>query len=347
MNQDEQIVGSEEPAHPQQRGSDRGSRPERSPDRWGHEPSEHDGARGAGEISPARRLELQGCTAPCVMHPRTQPDHQQDEQSREGFDESLGRHGRAGATGGLGGAGRNVRRRVRCDNSAGPVLCNAEYLTVQRAAPTIRCRSQGEAMRTLRSDNTVALDRHALSTLNYIRASIEGAGAFAVPGIAGIAMGAVGVAAAVLASLPGLAPHWLEIWIGAAVTAAGFGVLLLARQRTRGFALYRGPARKFLLSLCPALLAGAVLTAVLLQSGQLALVPGVWLLLYGCAVLSASMMTTAAMVRPVVTMGAAFVLLGLLAFELPPGWHNVVLGFGFGALHLIFGALIGWAERVR
>src|SRR5579864_3833081 len=97
---------------------------------------------------------------------------------------------------------------------------------------------QGEAMRTPRSDNTVALDHHALSTLNYIRASIEGAGAFAVPGIAGIAMGAVGLAAAMLASLPGLAAHWLEVWIGAAIAAAGLGVVLLARQRERESALY-------------------------------------------------------------------------------------------------------------
>ena len=44
--------------------------------------------------------------------------------------------------------------------------------------------------------NTVALDSHALGTLQYIRASIDAAGLLAVPGSAGIAMGAVGSLAA-------------------------------------------------------------------------------------------------------------------------------------------------------
>src|SRR5262249_51171195 len=160
---------------------------------------------------------------------------------------------------------------------------------------------------------------------------------FAPPGIAGIAMGAVGTGATVIASLPGLAPYWLEIWVAAALAAAGIGVVLVARQPTRGFMLYRGPARKFVQSLCPSLLAGAALTVVFWQEGLTGLIPGTWLLLYGCAVLSASMMTSAAMVRLVVIMGTAFVVYGLIAFQLPIRWHNYTLGLGFGALHLLFG----------
>jgi hypothetical protein len=193
----------------------------------------------------------------------------------------------------------------------------------------------------------VAIDSHALGTLNYIRASIEAASAFAVPGIAGIAMGSVGVVATVMASIPTFASHWLGIWLAAAMAASAVGVLLVARQPARGFTLYRGPARKFVLSLCPALLAGAVLTAVLWQAGHTSLIPGMWLLLYGCAVLSASMMTTAAIMGLIVTMGALFVVYGLIAFGLPHRWHNFTLGLGFGALHLIFGILLGRAERVE
>jgi hypothetical protein len=198
---------------------------------------------------------------------------------------------------------------------------------------------------TSRSNNTVAIDSHALGTLNYIRASIEAAGAFAVPGIAGIAMGAVGALAAVATSLPGFAAHWLEIWLVAAIAASGIGVLLIARQPERGFMLYPGPARKFVLSLCPALLAGAVLTEILWQQDHTALIPGVWLLLYGCAVLSASMRTSAAMIRPIVVMGALFVACGLVALQVSPRWHNIALGMGFGALHMIFGILIGRTDR--
>jgi hypothetical protein len=198
-----------------------------------------------------------------------------------------------------------------------------------------------------RSDNTVALDSHALGTLNYIRASIEAAGAFAVPGIAGIAMGGVGTCATVVASLPGLGAYWLEIWLLAAIAASAIGVVLVARQQARGFILYRGPARKFILSLGPSLLAGAALTGVLWQQGLTSLIPGMWLLLYGCAVLSASLMTSAATVRLVALMGALFVVYGLIAFQLPVRWHNYTLGLGFGALHLLFGILIGRTDRAN
>ena len=61
-------------------------------------------------------------------------------------------------------------------------------------------------------ENTVALERHALGTLQYIRASIDAAGLLAVPGSAGIAMGSVGVLAALTVSIPTLAPHWFGIW---------------------------------------------------------------------------------------------------------------------------------------
>lgn len=200
-------------------------------------------------------------------------------------------------------------------------------------------------MNSSRSDNTVAIDSHALGTLNYIRASIEAAGAFAVPGIAGIAMGAVGLMAALVGSLVGPA-RWLEVWVLAAIAAAAIGVLLVARQPARGFTLYRGPARKFVLSLCPSLLGGAVLTAVLWQEHTV-IIPGMWLLLYGCAVLSASLMTSAAVMRLIAIMGGLFVACGLVTFELPLHWHNFALGSGFGALHLIFGILIGRADRVE
>lgn len=194
----------------------------------------------------------------------------------------------------------------------------------------------------MRSNNTVAIDTHALGTLNYIRASIEAAGAFAVPGTAGIAMGAVGIVAAGVASIPALAAYWLLIWLIAAAMGSALGVVLVARHRSgEGLPLYRGPARRFVLCLCPALLAGGVLTGVLWQAGETRLIPGAWLLLYGCAVLSATLMTAATMMRLIGVMGALFVLCSALAFELPAHWHNIILGGGFGLLHLVFGLLIG------
>jgi hypothetical protein len=40
-------------------------------------------------------------------------------------------------------------------------------------------------------------------------------------------------------------------------------------------------------------------------------------------------------------MGALFVVLGCLAFALPAQTHTAILGVGFGALHIIFGLLVG------
>ena len=194
----------------------------------------------------------------------------------------------------------------------------------------------------MQTNPPVPIESHALGTLSYIRASMESAGSFVVPGTAGIVMGIIGVLASGVASVPALLSHWLEIWLVAAAVALALGGALIARQATRGSApRYLGPVRKFVLCLAPSLLAGTVLTVVLLRAGMDRLIPGVWLLLYGCAVLSAATATSATITRLVSAMGALFVVLGLIAFALPPGEQSLMLGLGFGGLHLIFGSLIG------
>jgi hypothetical protein len=190
--------------------------------------------------------------------------------------------------------------------------------------------------------NTVALDSHALGTLQYIRASIDAAGLLAVPGSAGIAMGAVGVLAALLVALKVVAVPWLEIWLIAGLVAVAAGTALMVYQvGSRGTALYRGPLRKFLMCLCPPLLVGAVLTWQLWLHGQSTLIPGVWLLMYGCAVMAASTLTR----RALAVMGALLAVLGVIALQLPVIDQNAVLGVGFGGLHLLFGMLIGGRNR--
>ncbi len=190
--------------------------------------------------------------------------------------------------------------------------------------------------------NTVALDMHALGTLKYIRASIDAAGVLGVPGSAGIAMGSVGLLAAVLAADPRLAADWLAIWLGAGATALVCGSTLLIHQALRSrTALYRGPVRKFLLCLVPSLFAGAVITLALWRGHAVQMLPGTWLLLYGCGVVAASTMT----VRPVGIMGALFLLLGVAALLVPARFADLLLGAGFGGLHLAFGIVIGRSEH--
>jgi hypothetical protein len=190
--------------------------------------------------------------------------------------------------------------------------------------------------------NPIPIENQALGTLAYIRTSIESSGSMAVPGMAGIVMGGIGTLAAIAASVARGAPHWLEIWLIAAAVAFVVGGAMMARETAQsGHARYLGPVRKFLLCLCPALLAGAALTFVLWRGGTTNLIPGMWLLLYGCAVLSASTVTIARTMRLISIMGALFMLLGVLAFAAPASTHTLILGVGFGALHTIFGVLIG------
>ena len=187
-----------------------------------------------------------------------------------------------------------------------------------------------------------AVENRALGTLAYIRSSIESSSSMDVPGRAGIVMGVIGIAAAVAVSLSPLFAHWLAIWLAAAALALLLGGAIVARQiAARGQTRYWGPARRFLLCLCPALLAGAVLTVVLARAGDSTLIPGTWLLLYGCAVLSASTVTASGVSRLICAMGVLFAALGSITFALPGIWHTFMLGLGFGGLHLLFGFLIG------
>ena len=191
-----------------------------------------------------------------------------------------------------------------------------------------------------------SIESRALGTLAYIRTSIESSRSMAVPGMAGILMGIIGIIATIAASMPRGAPHWLGIWLLAAAVALALGGAMMAREAAQsGHARYLGPVRKFLLCLCPALLAGATLTVVLYRAASTSLIPGSWLLLYGCAVLSASTVTIPRTMRLICIMGALFMVLGLLAFAAPPHTHTLILGLGFGALHTIFGLLIGQASH--
>lgn len=194
----------------------------------------------------------------------------------------------------------------------------------------------------MQSNFPISIETRALGTLAYIRRSIDASASMAVPGMAGVVMGAIGLLAAVLASVPRWSMYWLQIWMVAGGAAFLVGGALMAREAAQfAHARYLGPVRKFMLCLCPTLFAGALLTAVLWHAHRQGLLPGTWLLLYGCAVLSASTVTISSTMRLLCIMGALFVGLGALAFVLPPASYTPMLGLGFGALHVVFGLLVG------
>jgi len=181
------------------------------------------------------------------------------------------------------------------------------------------------------------LHEHAMDNLRYIRRTLERAGSFtAVPGYGGVVMGLVALAAARFAARRAAVADWLLIWMAAAAIALAIGIVGAAlKSRRFQMPLFSGPGRKFIAGFAPAILAGAVLTLVLYRAGVSGFLPGVWLLLYGAAVLSGGW----ASVRVVPLMGACFMLVGAMALLLP-GYNDELLSVGFGGLHLVFGIVI-------
>ncbi|HSC26830.1 MAG TPA: hypothetical protein VLD67_06125 [Vicinamibacterales bacterium] len=180
--------------------------------------------------------------------------------------------------------------------------------------------------------------RHAEENLRFIRRTMERSSTFtAVPGLGGAGMGAVGLAAAVLAANQSSAERWLIVWLLAAAAALGIGIAATLRKAARlGAPVAGAVGRRFAMSLAAPLAAGAALTWGVWMHDDWALMPPVWLLLYGTGVLAGGVFSVAA----VRLLGVAFMALGIAALVTPPAWGNFWLAMGFGGLQLVFGLYI-------
>src|SRR6185369_8047005 len=184
----------------------------------------------------------------------------------------------------------------------------------------------------------VPLHDRAMDNLRYIRETMERATPFT--GISGRGEMAIGVTALVVSVVAAQQQNfkaWLAIWL-----AEGFISLLIAgwsmdrKARATQTPLFSGSGRKAVFSLAPPVIAGGLLTIVLVRAGLSDAIPGVWLLLYGTGVITGGMFS----VRAVPAMGLCFMALGALALFSPAGWANWFMAVGFGGLHLLFGAII-------
>ena len=177
-----------------------------------------------------------------------------------------------------------------------------------------------------------------MDNLRYIRRTIERAGSFtAVPGIGGMLMGSTALAAAWLAQRQTVSVRWLAVWLGEGLVALLVGIAGAAvKSRRVNMPLLSGPGYKFVAGFAPAMLAGALLTAVLFREGLTAFLPGTWLLLYGAGVVSGGGNS----VRVVPLMGACFMAAGAVGLLAPGVPGDIVLASGFGGLHIIFGTVI-------
>lgn len=183
----------------------------------------------------------------------------------------------------------------------------------------------------------IPIGNRAADNLRFIRDTMERAASFtAVPGWGGFAIGVTALVAGALA-FHRPAQQQFFIWVCEAILALAVGFCGVGLKSKR-LALSPGSraARRALLSFVPPLLAGAVLTAALYRIGALGVLPGLWLLLYGAAVVTGGAFS----VRIVPVMGLGFMFVGLAALLAPQSWGNTFLMIGFGTLHMVFGVVI-------
>ena len=184
----------------------------------------------------------------------------------------------------------------------------------------------------------VPIEAHAADNLRFIRETMERAGSFtAVPGWGGVAIGATAFAASIAAARQPTVARWLFTWLVEAGLAIVIALATTARKaRLARVPLFSGPSRKFAFSFAPPLIAGALLTGALYRGGNIAILPAMWLLLYGIAVAGGGAFSV-----PIVpVMGSCFMALGIAALFSPGSWGNAYMMAGFGGLQVVFGLVI-------
>lgn len=169
---------------------------------------------------------------------------------------------------------------------------------------------------------------------------MERAGSFtAISGLGMIVIGVVALIVSNVAAHSTTARGWLMSWIVAAAVSAAVSAFAISRKaRGAHTPVFNGPGRKLALSFTPPMFVGALLTVVLYRAGLVSALPGLWLLVYGSAVMTGGTYS----VRIVPVMGLCFVALGVVALLAPASWGDGLLALGFGGVHLVFGTAIAW-----
>jgi hypothetical protein len=212
-----------------------------------------------------------------------------------------------------------------------------KYLTANLQHVSISAMAFAGSARTPKSE-PIPIDARVAEHLRYIRETMESAGEFtAVPGWGGVAIGITALAAAAIASRQHAPRAWLEVWLAEAFVAIAIAAPAAATKAHRAnAALFSGPGRKFLLSFAPPLLVGGLLTYALASIGLFYVLPGLWLMLYGTAIVTGGAFS----VRAVPLMGICLMALGAVALFAPAGWNDAFMAAGFGVVHVGFGVWI-------
>lgn len=184
---------------------------------------------------------------------------------------------------------------------------------------------------------TTALHEKAEDNLRYIRDSMERASSFTgVSGKGYVVAGVSALFATWIAEQQASEAAWLAVWMLELLFAGSMAFTLTAlKAKKQGGSLWSANGKKLLFAFFPPMAVGAVFTLSFFLNGQLSVLPGVWLCLYGAAVMTAG----AYSVEVIPIMGGLFLLLGAIVI-LGAAPANLLLGLGLGGLHIVFGIIV-------
>jgi hypothetical protein len=177
-----------------------------------------------------------------------------------------------------------------------------------------------------RQSNPPEMQARAMDNLRFIRGIMESAATFtAVSGWGQVLIGLTAIVAALVAHRQPMPWGWVATWVGEAGVAVGISIASMAiKSHAANVPLISGPMRKLILTFSPAMLVGAVLTAVFVDRNLYDLLPA----------------SCTNSVRIVPFMGAAFMMVGAVSFLVPASAQTWMMIAGFGGLHIVFGIWI-------
>ena len=213
-----------------------------------------------------------------------------------------------------------------------------KVLDIRWRRDKIACMASSQTLTVSTEEEPPALHERAMDNLRFIRETMERASSFtAVPGWGQVAIGLTAIAATYIGALQAKPRLWLLTWIVEALLSLVIAGWAMRRKAAAAETpLMSGPFRKVAFSFAPPVMVGVLLTIILFKAGLTSAIPGMWLLLYGTAVVTGGAFS----VSIVPVMGVCFLILGAVALFSPPAFGNLFMAAGFGGLHIVFGGLI-------
>ena len=187
-------------------------------------------------------------------------------------------------------------------------------------------------------NDPVQLSDRAIENLRFIRETMERSTHFtAVPGYGGMLMGVTAIVAAYFANQQIYLRDWLFVWLVEACLAFAIGLLAMwQKSKIADQSLVSIPAKKFAFGFVAPLIAAIAITLGLWRYEHYEIMSPIWMLLYGTSVVTGGAFS----VRIVPVMGWFFMAIGAAAFLLPAVYGDYLMAASFGALHIVFGAII-------